>query len=226
MTEQRPGDLSVTAGAPARTIMPPHVVQRGFLDLDTAASLLEFTIAHEPDFAPTRTGYGKNSGTRPDLRISTGTRELGPFKPILKDGLRALLPGFVEKLQVTPIDNPKIELELVAHNDGAFFKRHIDTQTASNMDHIRVLSAVYYFHGAPKGFTGGALRLYAIGDPKCDTFVDIDPEHNTLLVFPAWAPHEVMPIGCPSKRFADSRFAVNCWVHRHAEAASSRSAGP
>jgi Rps23 Pro-64 3,4-dihydroxylase Tpa1-like proline 4-hydroxylase len=32
--------------------------------------------------------------------------------------------------------------------------------------------------------------------------------------FPSWAPHEVMPISCPSKRFTDSRFAINYWVYR------------
>ena len=102
----------------------------------------------------------------------------------------------------------------MAHNDGAFYKRHIDTQTASERDAIRVLSGVYYFHAEPKAFTGGALRLYAIGDPDKKTFVDIEPAHDSLLAFPSWAPHEVRPISCPSKRFTDSRFAINCWMYR------------
>jgi SM-20-related protein len=57
------------------------------------------------------------------------------------------------------------------------------------------------------------LRLYAIGDPAGQTFIDIEPVHNSLLVFPSWAPHEVMPVSCPSQRFMDSRFAINCWVN-------------
>jgi Rps23 Pro-64 3,4-dihydroxylase Tpa1-like proline 4-hydroxylase len=104
-----------------------------------------------------------------------------------------------------------VELELVAHGDGAFYRRHIDTQTATERSHIRVLSGVYYFHRQPKRFTGGALRLYAIGDPQ--RFTDIEPTHNTLVVFPAWAPHEVQPVRCPSGQFMDSRFAINCWLH-------------
>jgi Rps23 Pro-64 3,4-dihydroxylase Tpa1-like proline 4-hydroxylase len=74
-----------------------------------------------------------------------------------------------------------------------------------------VLSGVYYFHRRPRAFTGGELRLYAIGDP--DRFVDIEPTHNTLLVFPSWAPHEVRPVSCPTGQFMDSRFAINCWLH-------------
>jgi SM-20-related protein len=103
----------------------------------------------------------------------------------------------------------------VAHNDGAFYKRHIDTRGTSALGSIRVPSGVYYFHSQPKAYTGGALRLHAIADPQTRRFVDVEPAHDSLVVFPAWAPHEVMPISCPSKRFIDSRFAVNCWVYRN-----------
>ena len=109
---------------------------------------------------------------------------------------------------------PKLELQLVAHHDGAFYKRHIDTQTASDRKNIRVLSGVYYFHAEPKPFSGGALRLYAIGGDDATDFVDIEPQRNSLLVFPSWAPHEVRTVSCPSKQFSDSRFAINCWIHR------------
>ena len=83
---------------------------------------------------------------------------------------------------------------------------------------IRALSGVYYLHRAPKGFSGGALRFYAIGD--ANRFVDVEPVHNSLLVFPSWAPHEVMPISCPTGAFMDSRFAVNCWLHRRSAPAA------
>ena len=124
------------------------------------------------------------------------------------------MADFVAKLRTAPVDAPKLETQLVAHNDGAFYSRHIDTQMIGRHDHIRVLSGVYYFHAKPKAFTGGALRLYSIGNGEGRTFVDIEPEHNSLVVFPSWAPHEVMPVSCPSKRFVDSRFAINCWIHR------------
>ena len=136
-----------------------------------------------------------------------------PFRPIPKAKILSLLPDWVEKLRVTAVEAPKLEAELVAHNEGAFYKRHIDTQTASDHNLLRVLSGVYYFHAEPKAFSGGALRLYAIGGDNA-RFADIEPARNSLLVFPSWAPHEVMPISCPSKRFIDSRFAINCWVHR------------
>jgi len=78
----------------------------------------------------------------------------------------------------------------------------------------RVLSCVYYFHREPKAFEGGALRIHAFGSEEDAEFVDIEPRQNSLLVFPAWAPHEVRTVSCPSDAFADARFSVNCWLHR------------
>jgi hypothetical protein len=203
-----------------RAIMPPYLVLHRFLDTDTVAGLLAFTLAHEAAFAPTKTGRSGQGKVDPRVRISTGTRELGPFKPIFRSKMLALVPDVVARLRTTPIESPFVELELVAHNDGAFFRHHIDTHTHDDCGSLRVLSSVFYFHTRPKAFSGGALRLYAIGDPARATFVDIEPTHNTLLAFPSWAPHEVRPVSCPSRRFADSRFAINCWVHRARAAAS------
>ena len=127
-----------------------------------------------------------------------------------------MVPSLISQLRVTPFDAPNLETELVAHGDGAFYKRHVDTQTPRHpeVNGIRVLSGVYYFHAEPKAFTGGELRLYALGGKSGENFVDIEPVNNSLLVFPAWAPHEVRPVSCPSKRFIDSRFAINCWLRR------------
>lgn len=197
--------------------MPPYLVIRDLLDEETVAALLEFALGHEQAFAPAKVGRGET--VNPKIRIATATRDLGPFKPILRSKVLGLVPDLVAKLRVTPVEMPKLELQLVAHGDGAFYKSHIDTHTATHRDVIRALSGVYYFHSRPRAFTGGSLRLYAVGDPAMTTFVDIEPEHNTLLVFPSWARHEVTLVNCPSKRFCDSRFAVNCWVHHEQPAA-------
>jgi SM-20-related protein len=197
-----------------RTVMPPYVVIGGFLEEDTVAGLLEFALGHEQSFEPTKVGRTGPEAIKPEIRVSLGMRDLGPFKPILKSKMLTLVPDLVAKLKTPAVNTPQLELQLVAHGDGAFYKRHIDTHTVPDRDSIRVLSGVYYFHTHPKAFTGGALRLYAIGDPAMATFVDIEPEHNTLLVFPSWIIHEVMPVSCPSHRFIDSRFAINCWIFR------------
>jgi SM-20-related protein len=219
MSDTAPRNSEHAEDSAMPTVMPPYLVIGGFLEQDAVAGLLEFTLGHEHSFEPTKVGRAGPEAIKPEIRVSLGMRDLGPFKPILKSKVLALIPDLVAKLKTTPVNTPQLELQLVAHGDGAFYKRHIDTRTVSDRGSIRVLSGVYYFHNHPKAFTGGALRLYAIGDPAMATFVDIEPEHNTLLVFPSWARHEVTRVNCPSKRFIDSRFAINCWVyHTHQDA--------
>jgi Rps23 Pro-64 3,4-dihydroxylase Tpa1-like proline 4-hydroxylase len=128
--------------------------------------------------------------------------------------------ALLAELKMSASELSRFETELVAHGDGAFYARHIDTQMqAQDRPGIRVLSGVYYFHRLPKAFSGGALRLYGFGAG----FVDIEPTHNSLLVFPSWARHEVRPVSCPSGAFMDSRFAINCWVYRPNPAGDAQS---
>jgi Rps23 Pro-64 3,4-dihydroxylase Tpa1-like proline 4-hydroxylase len=73
---------------------------------------------------------------------------------------------------------------------------------------------VYYFIREPKAFFGGRLRLFPIGPQtvKYGESIDIDIVQDRAIAFPSWLPHAVLPVHCPSGDFADSRFAVNCWL--------------
>ena len=208
--------MSEAGDVALQPLMPPYRVYRGFLDSGTHAGLLAWAIENEAKFEPTKLGQGTDGKHDPSTRISLRVSDFGPMEAMLRQRLLDLVPTLIRDLRVTPFEPSKVELELVANNDGAFFKRHIDTfigdaRKASD----RVLSAVYYFHAEPKAFSGGALRLYPFGAKEDEgNFADVQPEQNTLLAFPSWAWHEVLPVSCPSRRFSDSRFAVNCWVHR------------
>jgi len=102
----------------------------------------------------------------------------------------------------------KVELEMVAHGDGAFFARHLDNAWDAATRSHRVLTGAYYFHATPKAFTGGLLRLF----PPDAEPVDIDPTHNIFVVFPPSNAHEVTPVVCPSPHFSASRFSINVWL--------------
>lgn len=195
--------------------LPPYRCIRDFLTTDERNDLLEFSIANEARFKPTTIG-GVSNVINAQQRVSVGLRDFGPAKDMLRARVMALAPQLVAELRVTSFVPSKVELELVAHGEGAFYKRHIDTSTGAgaNGRSARLISAVYYFHTEPKAFSGGALRLYRFGRVEsADDFIDIQPEQNTFVAFPSWVAHEVLPITCPSGRFADSRFAVNCWTH-------------
>ena len=199
--------------AAPRGILAPYRVIPDFLGAGRVADLLAFARDHEAEFA--RTGVGVGDGgrtTNPQIRRSRGLSRLGRFRPLLQARMREQAPALIAQLRLSPFEVAQVELELVAHGDGAFYRRHIDTASGVGAEHLRVLSGVYYFHRQPKPFAGGALRLYAIGDEA--RFVDIEPVCDSLLIFPAWAPHEVLPVSVPGDRFEDSRFAINCWLRQ------------
>jgi len=119
-----------------------------------------------------------------------------------------------QRLDTEAFEPGRLEVEMVAHGDGAFFTEHRDTAIEDQKLIIRrVISAVYYFHRLPKLFSGGALRILPLaGREKSSAFVEIEAINDTLVFFPSWFPHEVLPVACPSGQFEDSRFARNCWI--------------
>jgi Rps23 Pro-64 3,4-dihydroxylase Tpa1-like proline 4-hydroxylase len=156
---------------------------------------------------------GQEGAVDPACRVSKSLN-LGEFKKEMRDRMEVLLPVMFNRLGTRPFVPSKIETELVAHGDGAFFKRHIDTLTHPE-GRYRIISAVYYFHALPKAFSGGALRLHSLAaSGGHDTFVDIVPNRDTLVFFPSFFPHEVLNVQCASGQFRHSRFAINFWVHR------------
>ena len=188
----------------------PHLVIDGFLGDGNRKRLLDWTLSNEERFAPALLTGGVHA---PKVRQASILRDLGPLSSMFEAQLRARYPGWITALRSTAFDACDVELELAAHNQGARFLRHIDTRTGElGARGDRMLSTVYYFHQEPRRFSGGALRLHRID--AGDAGVDLTPEQDRLVVFPAWAPHEVTEVSCPSGRFADSRFAVNGWLYR------------
>ena len=190
----------------------PHITVPDFLSRDDHAHLLRWTLENQASFVPARVFTGVDEERRRALVLS----DIGPFKMQFAVAASKQYRSWVTQMGLPPFDVSGIELELAAHNDGAHFHRHLDTQTVMGGDGShRALSAVYYFYREPKAFTGGQLRIYpqdSNGDDG-DVFAKVDPTQNTLAVFPSWAAHQVMRVDCPSQDFADSRFAVNCWLH-------------
>ena len=205
--------------------IPKYEIHRNFFSDDLADRLLEYALANEGSFYETNV----RSGSDHSVRVSRGLRNLGAMGPEIDGIVRALVPEFSAGLGISRFDVSRVELELVAHGDGAFYKRHVDTLTGEPDDrgkHDRVVSGVYYFHAMPKGFSGGALRLSPLRAGG-ELFEDVQPEHNSFVVFPSFAAHEVMRVSCPSGAFRDSRFAINCWMCRAATPARApaRAAG-
>jgi len=75
---------------------------------------------------------------------------------------------------------------------------------------LRSYCETFSIFGAERStITGGRLRIFDLDDEQS---IEIEPTHDSLLVFPLSALHEVETISCPDDAFADGRFAVNIWL--------------
>jgi len=192
---------------------PPHLVVDSAFGPDLAGRLLSFVMEREAAFAETTVGARAGKTVRRTIRSSRATQDFGALRGELDDRFRRMLPSAISRLELAPFALTGLSMELAAHGDGDFYQRHIDTfvaGAASGAD--RILTGVYYFHASPRPFSGGDLRLHSLR-PLEDggSYVDVEPLNDRLVLFPAWAPHEVRPVSCPEGGFARSRFAINCW---------------
>ena len=210
--------MNITTSFAASTRPFPYHVVPNFLGNDWVERLLAYAIEHQSAFVASGLGYGAIARIDPCVRVSSILRDFGALRAELAPLFRAAMPQAVSELRLSPFEPASCEIELVAHGDGAFFKRHIDTITQADDPDIktqRVLTGVYYFHSMPKHFSGGQLRMHAlVPQEQGGSFIDIEPERDQLVLFPAWAPHEVLPVSCPSQAIEHARFAINCWYRR------------
>lgn len=194
---------------------PAHGRVANWLGPQMVARLLEFTQVERASFRESNVWTNAKDGGEvdPSVRRSWNTKVVGKLRDDIAARARTVLPDICAQLGTTQFEPRRFEIEMVAHGDGAFYTEHHDRHPQSPLS-SRLVSAVYYFHRLPKSFAGGALRIYPIAGSKRSTaFVEIEPTNDTLVFFPSWFPHEVLPVHCPSRRFQDSRFAINCWIH-------------
>jgi hypothetical protein len=200
---------------------PPCHQFRDFLEPAEHEALLEWAVANSGRFTPARLIGHVIDPTR---RIAERLKDLGPHRPVLERRLTERLPDIFRRTGTKPFSVEYFELEVAAHGDGAFFAPHGDLPVGKGRQRVggdksgkqdRLVSAVYYFHREPRRFSGGTLRLYRFGDHSGEgDYVEFEPEHNSLVVFPSWVCHEVRRVSCPDCSFEDYRFAVNAWLCR------------
>jgi hypothetical protein len=196
----------------------PHLLFHDALGADTVAGLLEHVAAREADFRPAvvrdrRTGERSVKLSRRDCLSSS---DLGPSRSPIETFIRRIAPFALAELRMDEPRHEPREFSICAYGEGGHFAPHIDT--AETTGWIRILSCIYYFATTPRRFQGGELRLQ--GFPTLSAggvaapHVDIVPETDTLVVFPSWMSHEVLPVRVPSGTWIDRRFTINCWIHR------------
>jgi Rps23 Pro-64 3,4-dihydroxylase Tpa1-like proline 4-hydroxylase len=189
-----------------------------FLVAQEWAGLLQYALRRGGEF--TEAGVLDSRGasrTDDDYRRSQVLYDLDNFQNLFIDRITGYLPHLLARLHMAPFPVSRFEIQLTAINDGQFFKMHKDDDSDSVRS--RAITFVYYFYREPKAFRGGALRLYDAqldpdGKVSAGSHQNIHPMQNQVVFFPSDCLHEVLPVDCPSRDYADSRFTVNGWVHR------------
>ncbi len=190
---------------------PPHRILPDWLGNAGAARLLAYSLAAEDRFAPTRLNDHGAGRVDTVVRQSYVLRDLGAFAGSLRRKALSLQAGLETAFDMAHMPAHIEQMEMVAHGDGAFYQPHTDTYPGDEYapGGRRRMTMVYYLHRQPRRFTGGRLRLFDLGGEQS---IMIEPTHDSLLVFPSSARHEVERISCPDGTFGDGRFAVNIWL--------------
>ena len=213
-TELRRPPASLPAASDGVVARSPYVLLENFLEPAILAELLDFVATHEKDFVGSTVSTNDS-----EYRRSLVLHNFPRFAELLRDRVHALAPRLAERFGLGALSIGEIECQLTASNDGDFFRLHNDSGSADTLS--RALTYVYYFNREPRGYSGGEFRLYnsrvANGHYECgEKAADLEPKNNSILFFPSFCHHEVLPVRCPSKTFIDSRFTINGWVRRAA----------
>lgn len=192
-----------------------YVKISNFLSPEEHQAALELAFANQEHFFSSQV-----LNNAPEHRKSSVfvMKNIPDFYEMMRHKVLEVRPQVLEQLNINPFLVSWLEMQLTAHNHGDFYKIHNDAapgETSWN----RVLTYVYYFYQEPQSFYGGNLRIYHTviqGDTVeiKDQFETIEPQNNTIVFFDSRAKHEVMSVICPSRKFEDSRFTINGWIHR------------
>jgi len=196
-----------------------YVVLEEFLAPEELKELTEYALSHEAEFSLSEVIAPGANGSNVDYehRRSRVLMDAGRHQNVMLNRIQACLPMVMQRFgrEAFPVKN--VEVQITASNDGDFFRHHSDC--GHGEIETRELTFVYFFHREPRAFEGGELRVY-------DTRLDngeycgvgeahrIVPGQNQIVFFPSSLVHEITPVRCGSKEFADSRFTVNGWFHR------------
>jgi SM-20-related protein len=178
---------------PTRGGVPYYRVEE-FLLATSADEILDDLLARRDEFCSL-------TGPRNFLRLPSPLDQV----PRFSEKLSKTLPTIERRFRLD-LSHPQLELYVHAYNHGTYFDKHPDNHGGANWR--RRVSCVYYLHQRPRRFDGGRLLIY---DSKGRAF-PVESVHNSIVFFPSSLVHEVLPIQCASRRFEDSRFAINVWV--------------
>jgi Rps23 Pro-64 3,4-dihydroxylase Tpa1-like proline 4-hydroxylase len=185
-----------------------------FLAPQELQELTRFTLEHEADFSAAGVvARNSNEGLINEThRRSRVLMDLDKYRELMLGRIQAAVPQILSRLDMEEFSVTHVEAQITASNDGDFFHGHNDNGDPKVAS--RALTFVYFFHREPRQFRGGELRLYDLPALGCSSYQAIVPQQNQIVFFPCSVQHEITPVECSTRLFADSRFTLNGWLHQ------------
>lgn len=193
------------------------VVLDEFLAPQELEELTAYVLQHESAFTTSEVLSPAGGIVDYQHRRSHVLMDTGPYENIIAGRIKNVLPLVLKKLGMEQFPIAWVETQLTASNDGDFFGVHEDNGEKSIAS--RNLTFVYFFQREPQKFEGGDLRIHdsrLVEDRylSAGSYYTVVPRQNQIVFFPCRLLHEITPVRCPSRAFADSRFTLNGWLHR------------
>jgi Rps23 Pro-64 3,4-dihydroxylase Tpa1-like proline 4-hydroxylase len=195
------------------------VVLDEFLAPQELEELVSYTLQREAEFQSSElvSPSGEPGMIDHDHRRSRVLMDLGKHEEIILDRIRGVLPRVLDQLGIERFPVTQVESQITASNDGDFFRAHSDD--SEEIIASRRITFVYFFHSEPRPFEGGELRLHDShreGELQVSSgsYQIVVPQQNQIVFFPCSLLHEITPVECRSRAFADSRFTLNGWLHK------------
>jgi hypothetical protein len=196
----------------------PIAILDEFLVAEELKGLLAYALGNRPRFV--RSEVTRSAGSNEydnEQRRSRVLFDLGPYESVFRRRLLTFLPHVFQALARRPFAVSGLEIQLTATNHAEFFRAHTDSGDADL--EARQLTFVYFFHREPRRFGGGELRIFDTTEKDgvattAGYYRLVYPLQNQIVFFPSSYLHEILPVSCPSRQFADSRFTVNGWYRQ------------
>ncbi len=193
------------------------VVLDEFLAPQEFEELVNYALQHEAEFQSSSVVLPSGDPGAIDYnhRRSQVLMDLGKHEQVILERIRGVLPRVLDRLGIEEFPVTRVEAQITASNDGDFFGAHSDDSQETIAS--RRITFVYFFHREPRPFEGGELRLHDSGASEpyvsVGSYQRVVPQPNQIVFFPCSLLHEITPVECPSRAFADSRFTLNGWLH-------------
>ncbi|WP_372410642.1 2OG-Fe(II) oxygenase [Streptomyces luteireticuli] len=157
-------------------------------------------------------GAEAESGVPPVWRCADQTARF----PSLVAVVTRLAPMVMTLLGV-PVTDARVSFGLTMHNELPDGERAVGQAPVRDSAGAGRVTFLYHLHRRPRGFTGGQTRIFDStvreGRPGiAESFRDVQPDHDSLVFFPADAWYQIRPVTSPSAKLLDSRFAFHGWL--------------